>query len=76
LVFWFFGFSRFFGFGFGSGVSDESVFLFLVLAFGLEVSDQSTASSEILLKNHFPLAAFGIHYFPQKTVFPGMIPAI
>ena len=76
LVFWFsrgfFGF----GFGFGSGVSDESVFLFFVLAFGLGVSDESTATWEILLKKHFPLAAFGIHYFPKKTAFPKIIPAI
>ena len=67
-------FSGFFGFGlgFGSGVSDESVFLFLVLAFGLGVSDESTPSREILLKKHVPLAALVSTI--SLRVFPKIIP--
>ena len=33
-------------------------------------------ASDIFLKKHFPLPAFGIHYFPEKTAFPKIFPAI
>ena len=35
-----------------------------------------TVASDIFLKQHFPLPAFGIHYFPKKTAFPKIFPAI
>ena len=35
-----------------------------------------TVASDIFLKKHFPLPALGIHYFPKKTAFPKIFPAI
>jgi len=35
-----------------------------------------TVALDIFLKKHFPLPAFGIHYFPKKTAFPKIFPAI
>ena len=35
-----------------------------------------TVASDIFLKKHFPLPAFGIHYFSEKTAFPKIFPAI
>ena len=29
-----------------------------------------------IFEKHFPLPAFGIHYFPKKTAFPKIFPAI
>ena len=34
-----------------------------------------TVASDIFLKKHFPLPAFGIHYFPKKKAFPKIFPA-
>ena len=42
------------------------VLVFLVFLFFLAFS----VASEIFLKKHFPLPAFGIHYFCKKTAFP------
>ena len=35
-----------------------------------------TVALDIFLKKRFPLPAFGIHYFPKKTAFPKIFPAI
>ena len=35
-----------------------------------------TVASDIFWKKHFPLLALGIHYFPKKTAFPKIFPAI
>ena len=52
-------------------VSSESFFCFLVFRFF-----RFTVASDIFLKKHFPLPAFGIHYFLKKTAFPRIFQAI